>query len=67
MQVYGVKDPSLWPSPLNAAFNVPGSTANMLGTPVHALLSKFFSLYVIFGIGALPEYRELYRKGPATK
>ena len=62
MQVYGIKDPSSWPSPLNGLFAEPGSAGNMLAAPIHFLLFKPFALYAIFVLRALPTAKGLDKR-----
>ena len=42
MHVYGVKEQAWWPSPLNMVFNIPDAATNLLGNPLHIMLSKCF-------------------------
>ena len=57
MQVFGIQNPSSWPSITNWAFNQPGAAGNMMGAPVHTLLSKVFFIVSSFFCGGFPKYK----------
>ena len=47
MQAFGIMKASSWPSPTNYLFSNPGAAGNLIGTPVHFLLGKTFTTYLI--------------------
>lgn len=47
MQAYGIKEITSWPSPANLLFNQPGAPMNMLGAPLHTLVSKTLSTILV--------------------
>jgi hypothetical protein len=58
MQVYGIQEPSRWPSPLNVMLPK-NSETNMMAAPMHFLFCKVFFCFTFFFCDVCPKYRNL--------